>query len=74
MGAETGELRTIELDEIIPSRMLIRECLQHLRGIIAGILGVLIAQQCDIAGFFFTSSCHCFSFLIYIFKMIMPGL
>ena len=57
-GAETGELRTIELDEIIPSRMLIRECLQHLRGIIAGILGVLIAQQCDIAGFFFTSSCH----------------
>ena len=55
---KAGKLRTVELDEIVPIRMLVRKCFQHLRCIVAGILRILIAQQSNISRFFLASSCH----------------
>ena len=62
---KAGKLRTVELDEIVPIRMLVRKCFQHLRCIVAGILRILIAQQSNISvsslllpAISFTSQCR----------------
>ena len=43
--AQTGKLRTIELDKIIVVRMLVYKGLQHFRCIVIFVFGMLISEQ-----------------------------
>lgn len=53
-GAQAGKLRAVELDEVVVAGMLVLEGLQHLRGVVGLVAGVLVAQQGQ--GFFFSHS------------------
>ena len=55
LGAQGGELRTIQSHEILILRMFIFKGLQHLGRIVVAVLGVLIAQQRDTFQFLFVS-------------------
>ena len=54
---KSGKLRAIESDEIFVLRVLIRESFEHLRSVVVGINGALIAQKCN-ALKFLVGSCH----------------
>ena len=49
-GAQARELRAVELHEVVVSRVLVLEGLQHRRIVVGRVLGVLVAEQGDAAG------------------------
>ena len=54
---KSGEFRAIESDEIFVLGVLVRESFEHLRSVVVGINGALIAQKCN-ALKFLVGSCH----------------
>lgn len=50
--AQAGKFGTVELDEIVPARVLVIERLQNARIVLERILGSLIAEQRKVLHFF----------------------
>ena len=55
LGAQRGELRTVQRDQIFMLRVFVVEGLQHLWGIVIGIVRLLVSQQRDTFQFFIGS-------------------
>ena len=55
LGAQGGELGTIQCHQVFVLRMFVFKRLQHLRGIVVVVLRVLVAQQRDAFQFLFVS-------------------
>ena len=56
LRAEAGEFRTVEFDEIVTIRVLIRDAFQKLRIVVIGVLGILASQLLQLVQAF---ACFC---------------